>query len=162
MKYIDVTNEYIIQKKYQIKKQKYFISDEGIRYNVDGKHVIMKTMQEEKIIAEILGQAFGGKINLIPVVLYPKEIQTPDYIINNKKFDLKQILGNGKNTLDTAISKKRKQADNFIFDISKTRMSEEEALFQIKKIYNAKNRTWVNIIVLIKDNKILKIFKRKQ
>ena len=101
----------------------------------------MKTTQEEKEIANILGQTLGGKVKLVPVVLEPKGIQTPDYIINNKKFYLKQIIGNGNNTLDTAINKKRKQSDNFVFNITKTEMSMEQAVLQIERIYNAKNRT---------------------
>ncbi len=161
MKYQDITDQYKTSKKYQIKKQKYFMSDDGNRYNVDGKHVILKTSIEEKEIANILGKTFGGKVNLIPVVLQPKGIQTPDYMINGEKFDLKQILGNGKNTLDTAINKKKKQSNNFIFDITKTKMTIEQVILQIDKIYNAQNRTWVNIIVLVKDREILKIFKRK-
>lgn len=161
MKYQDITEQYTSKNKYQIKKQKYFIDDDGTKYDVDGKHVLLKVNQEEKEIAGILGEIFGGKVCLVPVVLNPKGIQTPDYTINGSKFDLKQILGNGKNTLDTAISKKKKQSNNFIFDITKTEMSVNQALLQIDKIYNAKNRTWVNIIVLIKDKKVLNIFRRK-
>lgn len=161
MKYKDITDKYISKKKYQIKKQKYFIDNNGTKYNVDGRQVLLKTTQEEKEIANILGQTLGGKVKLVPVILKPKGIQTPDYIINNKRFDLKQIIGNGKNTLDTAINKKRKQSDNFVFDITKTEMSMEQALLQIERIYNAKNRTWINTIILIKDKKVLRIFKRK-
>ena len=161
MRYIDITDQYTQKKKYQIKKQKYFIGDDGTRYNVDGRHVLLKTTQDEREIANILGQIFGGKIGLVPVVLQPKEVQTPDYIVNNKKFDLKQITGNGKNTLDTAINKKKRQSNNFVFDISKSKMEIKQALSQIDRIYNAKNRTWVNIIVLVKDKIVLKVFKRK-
>ena len=82
-------------------------------------------------------------------------------MINGEKFDLKEILGNGKNTFDTAISKKKKQSNNFIFDISQTKMNEEEAIRQIEKIYTSHNRTWVGTIILIKDNKLLKIYERK-
>lgn len=31
----------------------------------------------------------------------------------------------------------------------------------ITEQYNAKNRTWINTIILIKDKKVLRIFKRK-
>ncbi len=161
MKYQDITEQYATKRKYQLKKQKYFISDDGVKYSVDGKHILLKTNNEERKVANILGETFGGNVNLVPVVLQPKGIQTSDYIINGKKFDLKQILGNGKNTLDTAINKKKKQSDNFVFDITKTEMSVEQALLQIDRIYNAKNRTWVNIMVLLKDKEVLKIFKRK-
>lgn len=160
MPYIDITNKYTTINNYQLEKQKYFIAEDGVKYNVDGRCVLLKTTQDEREIAEILGKTFGGKIKLIPVVLQPKGIQTPDYIINNKKFDLKQIVGNGKNTLDTAISKKKRQSNNFVFDISRSEMEINKAISQIDRIYNAKNREWVDMIVLIKDKVILKIFKR--
>lgn len=161
MQYVDITNQYKEQRQYQVKKRKYFIDDDGNKYRVNGRQVILKTTESEMEVAKVLGKTFGGKVNLVPVVLQPKGIQTPDYIINNQKFDLKQIFGNGKNTLDTAINKKKKQSHNFIFDITKTEMKKEQALLQIEKIYNAKNRMWVNMIILLKDNEVLNIFKRK-
>lgn len=108
-----------------------------------------------------MGEIYGGQVILVPVVLNPKGIKTPDYIINGEKFDLKEIFGNGKNTLDTAISKKKEQSTNFIFDISNTEMQTIKAINQIQGIYKSNNRTWVNKIILIKDNKVLKIYKRK-
>lgn len=42
MKYQDITDQYTTKKNYKIKKQKYFISDNGIKYNVDGKHVVLE------------------------------------------------------------------------------------------------------------------------
>ncbi len=161
MQYVDITNQYKEQRQYQVKKRKYFIDDDGNKYRVNGRQVILKTTESEMEVAKILGKTFGGQVNLVPVVLQPKGIQTPDYIINNQKFDLKQIFGNGKNTLDTAINKKRKQSHNFIFDITKTEMKKEQALLQIEKIYNAKNRMWVNTVILLKNNEVLNIFKRK-
>ena len=106
--YIDITEEIFKARiqKYEIEWQEFFIDNNGNKYDVDGKHVILKANQEEKEMAKILGRTFGGKISLLPVVLYPKGIQTADYIANGQKFDLKQVTGNGKNTLDTAINKK--------------------------------------------------------
>lgn len=48
MKYQDITDKYISEKKYQIKKQKYFIDNNGTKYNVDGRHVLLKITQEER------------------------------------------------------------------------------------------------------------------
>lgn len=87
-------------------------------------------------------------------------IKTPDYMIRDKKFDLKEISGNGKNTLDSAIKKQEKQAENFIFDISKSEMSEKEAVSQIEGIFNSKHREWIKQIILIKNDKIIKIYLR--
>lgn len=42
---------------------------------------------------------YGGKIKLIPVVLNSQHIKTPDYMIGNIKFDLKEPTGNSKTTI---------------------------------------------------------------
>lgn len=160
MRYIDITDQYTEQKKYQIKKQKYFICGDGTRYNVDGRHVILDPTYKEIETANLLGNTLGGKIKIIPRINEPEGIKTPDYIINGKKFDLKEIKGNSKNSLYNALGKQRRQADNFIFDISNTKISEEEAIMQIKGIYNSYHRKWIDCIILIKFNKILKIYKR--
>lgn len=113
-------------------------------------------------IACILGEIFGKEINIIPVVLYPLGIKTPDYIINGEKFDLKQIFGNKRNTLYDALTRKSEQANNFIFDITKSKMNVEEAIAQIERMYGSQHRKWVDKIVLIRDNKILKIYERNK
>lgn len=159
--YIEVSINSNIENKYKVKEQQYYIDEIGKQYNIDNKNVKIKANTKEREVAKLLSRLYGQTVNLVPVVLNPKGIKTPDYIVNNQKFDLKEILGNGKNTLDTAISKKKRQSDNFIFDISKTEMTEDIAVEQIKKIYNSNNRLWVNTLILIKDNKILRIFKRK-
>lgn len=160
MKYEDVTNNYNIERQYKFEKQQYFIDEMGIRYHVDGKHVVLEPTKKEIEVAKLLGQTFGGEISIIPRVNEPEGIKTPDYILNKKRFDLKEIKGKGKNVLYDALGKQRKQADNFIFDITNTEINKEEAIKQIKSIYHSKHRKWVDRLVLIENNKIIKIFKR--
>lgn len=159
--YIDITHKFTKIQKYKVEEQQYYEDKQGNKYKIDNKNVKIKASNKEKMIANLLGRIYGGKVKLVPVVLNPKGIKTPDYIMNNNKFDLKEIFGNGKNTLDTAINKKKEQSNNFVFDISKTEMSEKQAILQIEKIYKSLNREWVNETVLVKDNRLLKIFKRK-
>lgn len=161
--YMDITNKILSKdkKEYKVEEQRYFIDNNGNRYDVDGKHVIIKSSVREKEVANILGDIYGGKINLVPVVLNPKGIRTPDYIIGEEKFDLKEIFGNTKNTLDHAIKKKIKQSNNFIFDISKSKIRTNEAIKQIEKIYSNPYRGWIDKIILIKEDKVLKVYKHK-
>lgn len=159
--YKNITNNFGKVQKYSVKEQQYYIDDNGNKYKIDNRNVKIKANQKEREVAKLLGRIYGGQVNLVPVVLNPKGIKTPDYMVNGEKFDLKEIFGNGRNTLDTAISKKKKQSHNFIFDISQSEMSKDEATSQIEKIYTLKNRIWVDTIILIQDNKVLKIYKRK-
>ena len=163
MKYIDIT-EIILNKcveKYKIVKQKYYISEKGIKYFIDGRRVILKTTAREREIANILGKIYGGRIRLVPRVNEPAGIKTPDYMIRMERYDLKEIVGNGKNTLDNAIRSQEKQATNFIFDLTKSDMETNEAINQIIRIYESKHREWVRQIILIRNNDILKVYTRK-
>ncbi len=161
VQYIDITEQYTTKKEYQINKQRYFISDEGIRYNVDGKHVILEPSDKEIEVANLMGQIFGNKVNIIPRINYPKNIKTPDYIINEEKYDLKTLTENNKNTIYNTIHKQKMQANNFIIDISKNKMSQIEAEKQIEGIYNSRHTKWVKQIILIKNNELLKLYQRK-
>ena len=52
--YTDITNKVLskYKKEYKVGEQQYFIDDKGNRYDVDGKHVIMKPSQREKEVAK--------------------------------------------------------------------------------------------------------------
>ena len=145
MQYVDITNQYKEQRQYQIKKQKYFISDDGIEYKVDGKYVILKPTQREIEVARLLGERIGGKVNVIPRISKPTGIKTPDYIINSEKFDLK----------------KKKQANNFIIDLTNAKIDLKETRRQIESIYISKRFLWIDKLFVIKENEILQVYKRK-
>jgi len=150
----------IKQNEYKIVKQPYYEDKNGVKYKVDNKHVKMEPSQREMEVAEILGKLYKTNVNIIPKVAEPSSIKTPDYIINNERFDLKEIEGNKKNTLDNAIRKQERQAHSFVLDISKTDMSEDKAFEQIQGIFNSKHRSWVDRIILIKKDTIIQIFER--
>ncbi|MCI9177929.1 MAG: hypothetical protein HFJ28_05120 [Clostridia bacterium] len=161
MRYKEITDKFLSKKKFQLKKQKYFIDDNGNRYNVDGKHVILDPTEREVEIAKLLGEKIGGNVNIIPRINYPKKIKTPDYIINKEKYDLKTLTENNKNTIYNIIHKQKMQANNFITDISKNGMSQNDVAKQIEVIYNSRHTEWVRKIILVKDYEILKVYQRK-
>jgi len=152
--YNDITNEFNNNKKYIVKKQKYFVDNSGNRYNVDGKYVVLEPTKRKIEVANLIGQVFDGEIYIIPIVNYPKNIKTPDYNINKAKYDLKTLTENNKNTIYNAIHKQKMQANNFIIDISKNEMSQANVDEQIEKIYKSRHTEWVRQIVIIKDDKI--------
>lgn len=161
MQYVDITNQYKEQRQYQIKKQKYFISDDGIEYKVDGKYVILKPTQREIEVARLLGERIGGKVNVIPRISKPTGIKTPDYIINSEKFDLKEITGGGKYVIEGNLRKKKKQANNFIIDLTNAKIDLKETRRQIESIYISKRFLWIDKLFVIKENEILQVYKRK-
>lgn len=161
--YIDITEEIIKKDKQDFKliEQQYYIDENGNRYNVDGKYILLEPTEREKEVANMLGELYGGNIKIIPRINEPKGIKTPDYIVKNKRYDLKQIKGNGKYVIQGNLKGKQKQADNFIIDITKSEINIEEAVKQIENIYSSKHFLWLDRIVLLKDKEFLKIYKRK-
>lgn len=160
----DITNNILSNndKEFKVKEQQYFIAEDGKKYNIDGKNVKIKANKKEREVAELLGKAYGGQVNLIPVVLNPQGIKTPDYILNGKKYDLKEPTGSAKTTIYDLFKHKNKQADNFIIDIHKSGLDRFESIKQSESIFYSKHRKWINTIILMDNNKIFKILKRKQ
>ena len=98
---------------------------------------------------------------MLPRINSPKSIKTADYLFKNEYWDLKEITGSGKNTLDSAIKKKKGQSNNFIFDISDSEITIESVSKQIERIYKNKERRWVDKIMLKQNKDVVVINKRK-
>lgn len=164
LEYEDITNNILSKedKKFEVKEQQYFVSEDGKKYNIDGKNVKIKANEEERQVAELLGKTYGGQVNLVPVVLNPQGIKTPDYILNGKKYDLKEPTGSSKTTIYDLFKHKSKQADNFIIDIHKSGLDRAESIKQSENIFYSRHRKWIDTIILMDDNEIFKILKRKQ
>lgn len=133
---------------------------EGQVFPVDGHHVVLSYSEAEKQIAELLRKELGGEIYMVPRVLYPNGISTPDYMFRGKRYDLKCLSGTSKNLIYNAISKKKAQADNFILDFSTCTLGDEELFQQVEGIYSSTHTLFVNNIITVRNGKILKIFVR--
>ncbi len=140
--------------------QEYFVNGEA--FKVDGKRVLLDYSEHEKEIANIIAKGTGKDIKMVPRIMFPQNIQTPDYLIDGIKFDLKTPLGNGKNTLYGMVKSKKKQANNFVICAGKTALSMDEIEQQIQGIYSSRNTAFVDIIILVKNQEIVKIYKRNK
>lgn len=147
---------------HKIKDAEYFEDAKGNKYYVDGKNVVLDYSESEKNVANWLKETFGGEIYMLPRINIPEGIQTADYLFRGEKWDLKEIKSTGKNVLDNRVNGLKKQANNFIFDISNTTISIKEIKNQIDKLYESPNRKWINKIMLIKNQKLICIYIRKK
>lgn len=135
---------------------------QNVVYKVDNKNVVLDYSEKEKQVAQVIVSTLGGQIKMVPRVLNPKGISTPDYIFNGVAFDLKEIVGKSKNVVYNAISKKKKQASNFILDISNCPLDEEEIDNQIALIFLSEHTLFVEKIILIANNTVKRIYKRNK
>lgn len=159
---MDITKEWTKTKGIKgtvIERQEYAIN--GTTYKVDGKHVILQPTKQEKEVAAILSGKYGKTVEFVPQVLFPQGIQTPDYLIDGERFDLKSPTGRGKNLFYGMLAKKKKQSPNFIFDITDCPLSEEDIERQIKGLYASEHTKFVERIIVIKNKNLLKAYSRQ-
>ena len=107
-----------------------------------------------------MAHTFGVHVQMVPRVNYPERVNTPDYLINDKKFDLKEITGNSKGTIDQNCRKAKKQSENIIFDITNSLLSDEEVLKQLDMIYRRGIRG-INISVIKRGNSVVDVLKKE-
>lgn len=117
---------------------------------VDNRKVLLDYSRGELDVAFWFSLIFNDEVYLVPRVVYPQNISTLDFIIKGEKWDLKEIYGNGNNTIDRTIQDKKHQSNNFINDITNSNVNEFDVIASIFKIYNSKYRICINKIILKK------------
>ncbi|MDO5422789.1 MAG: hypothetical protein Q4F41_03570 [Eubacteriales bacterium] len=158
---MDITNKWTAKKGIKgtvTELQEYIMN--GTTYKVDGKQVILHPTKQEREVAAILSGKYGKSVQFVPQVMYPQGIQTPDYLIDGERFDLKSPTGSGKNLLYGMLAKKKKQSPNFIFDITECPLSEEDIRIQIHGLYASRHTKFVEKIVVVKNGEILIVYDR--
>ncbi|MBR2215608.1 MAG: hypothetical protein IJ849_07625 [Selenomonadaceae bacterium] len=135
---------------------------DGTTYRVDGKHVILRPTPKERAVATALSQKYGKKVEFVPQVMFPQGVKTPDYLIDGERFDLKSPTGCGKNLLYGAIAKQKRQAYNFIVDVTDCPLSLEEVEEQVNDLYRSPRIGFLETLVLIKCGEIVKVYSRKR
>ena len=159
----DITEKWTKKKvKAGVVKNTYEYISNGKTYKVDGKNVLLDYSDHERKIADIIAIESGNNVEMIPRINFPEKIQTPDYLINGSKFDLKTPLGASKNTIYGMVKSKKKQANNFVICLDETALSMEEVENQINDIYRSRHTAFVDRIILVKGGRIEKAYERKK
>ena len=141
-----------------IRLQEY--TKDGVTYVVDGYAVVMKPSRNELRIAELLRDKIGGKIEIVPKVNIPQGVKTSDYLFHEICYDLKTIEGGGPSTLRDAVKKKKGQSRRFILDLTNSPLTDDDAEKQMHGMFGDKHTAFVEEIVIIRGDKIAKIFRR--
>lgn len=143
--FVDITDEWKIvpesERKPIIKRDKSFVLD-GVKYMVDGKYVLFEPSENEYRVAELISR-YGRAVELLPRVLKPQYIKTPDYYIDGIKTDLKTIKSTGAKVFYNLTKNKKEQAECFIFDISTVDVNSEWIDRQIENIFKSAHRKWI-------------------
>lgn len=137
------------------------VTVDGVTYQVDGHNVVLSYSRHEKEIAELLEREVGGEMYMVPRVNNPQGVSTPDYLFHGRWYDLKTIgATTGKNPLVNRVKNAKRQARNFIFDMTNSTLSNQALSEQIEKIFHDRETQFVDEIVILRDGKIEQVLKR--
>lgn len=140
-----------------------YVAPDGSVYVVHGNAVVLDYKPHEKEIAELIEREIGGEIYMLPRVNSPAGVKSPDYLFHGVTYDLKTLGENAKeNTMFHRAEKSKGQTNNVIFDLTNTHLSDEIIEAQIDKIYWSGETRFIDEIVIIKDMRIIRVFKRNK
>ena len=150
---------------HKVKDRKYFIAENGKKYNLKTNEVVLEYDNSEKETAILLENKFGGEIFMNPKINKPEGIKSADYYFQNNNWDKKCLINvtSKKRAIDNILKNNKNQAKRFIIDISHSKLKTRIILKQIKNVFNVGKfkRDWVEEIMVIKKNKILKWYRKK-
>ncbi len=156
----DITKEWIRKDKKGLVAEKLSYVVDGTKYIVDGKHIILRPTKQERKVAAVLSEKYGKTVEFVPQIMYPQGIQTPDYLIDGDRYDLKTLISGGKNVIYNMVSKKKTQSSNFIFDITNCPLTISEIEKQIIGVYSSTHTKFIEKIIIMKNREIIKIYDR--
>lgn len=163
LKYKDVTSEWKKVNEDEAKEVKDLTEWEhnGEVYKVDGINIKLEYNNREKEVGSMLAREYGLDVSMVPVASGKyNAVKTPDYLIAGEKWDLKELKGESKDAIRNAIHKKKEQADNFIIDITEYKKDISFIYKQVEGVFNYSNTSFVNSLIILKDNEILGVFKK--
>ena len=141
-----------------MKKEKVIFSQyiivKGIKYIVDGKKVVLEPSKKEIDMAIWLSKKLNKEVTILPRINEPERIQTPDFSIENDNWDLKTITSNKNNVMYNTLRNKENQSNNYVIDISKSKLTIKAINKQLNDLFLLKGFNWLNKIIVKKNNDI--------
>ena len=147
-----------------------YIDNDGIFHpKKEEKIKIPEETSTEFLYAKWIKENLGGEIHMVPKIETAKGVknhitpEVPDYIWNNKKWDLKELKNvTSSYAVTNSLKKHQEQAHDFFLDITNCNLTTKEIIKQIDNVYGdgEKRIDWVNEIILTKNNEIIEKFKR--
>lgn len=134
----------------------------GVTYQVDGDNVKLEYSPHEKEIAELLEREVGGELYMVPKVNEPQSVRTADYLFHGHYYDLKTLeqVPPGKNPIYNPVKKSNGQTAKVIVDVTIPDLDAATIEKQVDKIFWSRETRFVDEIVIIRGDKIEKVYKR--
>lgn len=109
---------------------------------------------KELKVATILSDFFKADVAFVE----RNNNKTPDFLINEKYWELKSPVGNGARTIDNVLRDATKQSDNIVLDLSFCKMNQQRAIARAKRYISVNSRGISRLIIIKKDGGAIDIF----
>lgn len=163
--YKEVTQEWLNNK-----------TDDGI--TIDAKSVILNGKEyfvnesnkinhinNEVPIAELTVKTFGGKIEYLPDIGEENNVRCGDCFYKDEIWDIKELgekATSTKRAIDNLLKDSKGQSNNFILDITSSKLDRDNILKQVQKIYSTNGRQWINKIIIFDNKRLLEVIERNK
>lgn len=97
----------------------------------------------------------GLDIELIPPSHIPNK-RTPDFRMNEECWEMKSPRGESRSTLEHAFQSARKQSDNILFDLRRTKIPDLKAISQLERLKHI-SKGIKKLKVITKEHKLIDI-----
>lgn len=123
---------------------------------VISSEIVPQPDKYELRVARILAEYFKSDVHFVPRSKNP----TPDILVvsTDDNWEIKNIRGNGKHTIEDNLREAGKQSKNVIISLLKpTKMSTQRAISRINFFSSHGRRTLQRVILITKQGKVIDI-----
>ena len=165
--YKDITKEWTPEKDFpsNVEDSPKEVTIKGIKYTVNGHSVKLMFSPKERQVADLISRKSGDSVIMMPRISGSlRHVPASDFQIGHEciPYDFKELKGNSSDAFRNAISPKKDQAHSFIIDVTNyKRNTVEEIERQMRLVFTAGNTAFVDTLVVIWNDEIYKVFKRK-
>ena len=102
--------------------------------------------------ATIMAKYFGSDV----IFIRSANFRTPDFAINNLKWELKSPMGSSARTIENNMRTARKQSENIVIDLSRIKLHQQRAISRVN-FFLSKPNQFKRVLVITKTRKVIEI-----
>lgn len=91
------------------------------------------------------------------IFLRPDKKKTPDIEVDGKKWEIKSPKGNAKKTIENNLRTARKQSENIVLDLTRSKMHNAQAVARAQFYIRTEAHTIKRLKIITKHRKIIDI-----
>lgn len=132
----------------------HWANPDDMKYGINVKTDLQDRPEDHELSAALI-LAVHFKTDV--VFLRPESRKTPDIKIHHTKWEIKSPRGNGKKTIDNNLRSARKQSQNIVVDLRRTKLHQQKAISRINFYLSAGPHGFKRLLIITKTGKVVDI-----